>query len=211
MEFRALLADNSEAFELAIAEAMADELPVPVRQILDPATTPSAFIPFLAAHRSADLWFEDWPEDRKRQMVAEAPFLARLVGTQAAAEAFLAYVDAEIIHKVSHPARFPVGRIAVGRRTPVHHKPFVARFLVRVSLTAPAHATIVGRTAVGRAAIRTINREPLRRAKTALSLSKAPETAYTVSFSHRVRRTLDDGLSLDAGLVLGSFKDRHTL
>lgn len=206
-----LLPSNAGAFERAVAEAMADTLPVPLRQIMDPAETPSTFLPFLAAHRSVDLWFEDWPEERKRQMVADAIALAKLVGTRAAAERFLAYVDAQIIHKVSHPSRRPVGRISAGRRVPIQHKPFVARFLVRTALTAPAKPIIVGRTAASRAAVRTIDREPLRRAKTALSVSKAAETAYTINFAHRVRRTLDDGLDLDAGAALGAFKDRVRL
>jgi len=211
MDFAALLPDNSEEFELVAAKAMADDLPVTVRQILDPATTPAAFLPFLGAHRSVDLWFEDWPEERKRQMVAEAAELARLVGTRAAAEQFLAYVDSEIIHKVSYPARYPAGRIAAGRRTPIQHKPFVARYLVKVDLQAPSRAIVAGRTAVGRSAVRTINREPLSRTKTALSLSKAPETAYTINFAHRVQRTLDDGLDLSAGAALGAFKNRVRL
>jgi P2-related tail formation protein len=198
---------------------MSDELPVPYGQLMDPYQTPAQFLPWLAAHYSIDLWYEDWPEARKREIIARSSgrsvvhsgeWLAELKGSVAAAPAYLSYVDAQIIHKVSHPARFPVGRIAAGV-TPIQHKPFVARWLLKVDLTAPANAVCAARTAVGRAAVRTINREPMRRAKATLSASKAPETAYTVNFAHRVPVTLDDGFDLDAGHVLGSFKDRIRL
>lgn len=205
-----LLPSKGLAFERAIASAGSDDLPVPLEQILDPLATPAKWLAWLAANESVDLWFDDWSDARKRQMVAEALELASIKGTRAAAERFLSFVDARIIYKISHPARFPVGRIAVGI-TPINHKPFVARYVVMSKLTAPINAICVGRSAVGRAALRPINREPLRRAKLALSISKASETAYSVTFAHRLPITLDDGTDLDAGHKFGDFKDRITL
>jgi P2-related tail formation protein len=205
-----LLPSGSSILEHALAEAGADHLPVPVREALDPDEAPANLLPFLAAHESVDLWYSDWPDERKRQMIREAPELATLKGSRAAAARFLPYVDAHIVHKVSHPARDPVGRIAAGI-TPIQHKDLVARFLLKVPLTAPAHAVCVGRTAVGRAAVRTINREPLRRAMQALVVSKGPYTEYSVTFAHRTTITLDDGIDLDAGQALGAFKDRIRL
>lgn len=214
-----LLPSNSGPWEYAVAAGMSDELPVPYDVLMDPYQAPVEFLPWLAAHHSVDLWYEDWPEQRQRDIIAHSSgrhpehtgeWLAELKGTVAAAPAYLAYVDTEIVHKVSHPARFPVGRIAAGI-TPIQHKPFVARWLLKVALKAPAHAVCAGRSAVGQSAVRTVNREPLRRAKRALAVSKAIETAYTVNFAHRVPVTLDDGFDLDAGHVLGSFHDRIRL
>lgn len=206
-----LLPPNAGPFELALADAMSDHLPVPLAQALDPMQTPADLLPWLAVHEGVQLWWSDWPEERKRRLIAQWPRLAWLIGTRAAAEPFLAFVDATIVHKVAHPARYPVGRMAAGIQ-PVNHKPFVARYLLKVALRAPARAICVGRTAVGRSALRTINREPLRRAMTAISTAKGPAPAYTVTFAHRLPTTLDQGLPLDeAGSVLGQYQDRIRL
>lgn len=207
-----LLPKNSGPFELAVAHAMDDVLPVPLRQIMDPATTPEPFLDFLAAHRSVDLWYADWSVARKRQMIQNARRMARIVGTKAAPAEYLSYVDATIVHKVSHPANQPVGQIAVGI-TPIQHPPLTTRLLVKVQLKHPPHAIVVGQTAVGLAALRPVDLTPIDRANNALSLSKAPETAMSVSYAHRVPRTLDDGIDLDNNEqnVLGAFKDRQRL
>jgi P2-related tail formation protein len=205
-----LVSPERSELEEGFAVAMTDELPVPLRQALDPQTAPVNLLPFLAAHDSVDLWYPDWSEERKRRMIEEAPELATLIGTRAAAARFLPYVDTEIIHKMSHPARFPVGRIAVGL-SPIQHKPFLTRFLCKVALTPSPRAVCVERTAVGRAAVQTINREPLRRAQMALTVSKGPYTAYTVTFAHRIPITLDDGFDLDEGHVFGAYRDRIRL
>jgi len=205
-----ILPGNAAPFELALAEAMTDTLPVPIREIMDPATTPVPFLPFLAAHESVDLWFGDWSEDRKRLMITQAMQLAALKGTSVAAEAFLDYVDTAIVHKRSYPSKFPVGRIAAGL-TPIQHPTFTAHFLLKLALKAPKNAIVVGRTAVGSAAVMDVDREPIRRALHALVVSKAPETAYTATFAHRLPVTLDDGVDLDAGHIMGSFKDRTRL
>lgn len=205
-----ILPANSGPFERALAVGMSDGLPVPLTQILDPATTPKRTMLFLAGHESVDLWYSDWPDDLKRRMIADAPLLAQLIGTREAAQRFLDYVGAEIIHKVSYPAAKPIGRIAV-RLTPIQMKAFVARYLVKVILKANKNAICVGRTAIGRASIRPPSREPILRAMKALSLSKSPDTAYTINFAHRIPRSLDDGIDLDAGYTLGEYRDRLRL
>lgn len=206
-----ILYREAAPFERALARAASATLPIPIRQILDPRDAPAAFLPFQGAHESADLWFEDWPEERKRRMVeALRDGLADTKGTEAAAPAFLAFVDAVIVHKRAYPSRFPVGRIAAGI-TPVQHPTFTARYLVKVALEAPGRAVIVGRSAIGRAAVRTVDFEPIRRANRALAVSKADDTAYSVTYAHRVPVDLDTGFDLDAGVCLGVFQDRHRL
>ncbi|MCF1502906.1 phage tail protein I [Afifella sp. H1R] len=210
MSAAALLPPNAGAFEKALAEAMTDALPVPIREIMDPATTPTAFLPFLAGHRSVDLWFDDWPEARKRAMIDEAFRLAAIVGTKAAAPAFLAYVDAEIVHKVTHPARFVIGRSPLGLQ-PIGHKPFTTHYLIKVPLAKPAAAFVTGRTSLGRGATRTVDRTPLDRVNRALVVSKSAATAYSANFGWRRPITLDDGWDLDDPIYFDQYRDRTRL
>lgn len=216
---RAILPRSSSGpFELAIGAGMSDDLPVPYAELLDPYLCPANMLVWLAAQYSVDLWFDDWPEARKREVIAQHAGrsvlfdgeLAALKGTRAAAARYLALVDAEIIHKRSHPVRFPVGRIAAGR-TPINHPPFVARFLVKVTLVQPIRTVCVGRSAVGKASLRPRDRRPIERVCKALTVSKALHTEYSVSFGHKRQITLDDGYDLDAGYQLGSYMDRNTL
>lgn len=206
----ALLPPNAGPIERALTHAASDALPVPIDQIMDAATTPAEFLPWLAAHENVRLWYSDWPESRKREIIADWLRLAGLIGTRAAASAFLAYVDGELVHKRSYPSKYSVGRYAVGRH-PIQFPNFTARHLVKVALVRPRGAWRAGHSAVRRASIRPPDTEPLRRAEHALVVSKAPETAFTVSFAHRVRKSLDDGFDLDAGHVMDSFRDRTFL
>jgi phage tail P2-like protein len=205
----ALLPANARPFERAVAGAMTDALPVPLGEIMSPAQTPLAFLPFLAAHESVDLWFDDWPEERKRQMVAEALELAGLKGTREGLRRFLAYVDAEITWLIAHPARFVLGRSAIGVR-PIGHRPMTAHYLVKVPLQAPPNPFRIGRAALGRQALTRVSLEPLRRARMATVVAKAPETLTSVNFAWRRRARLGDGLTLGS-IKLGQFIDRPRL
>lgn len=206
-----ILPNDEGPIQNGIAFSASDELPVPIAQILDPFATPARFLPWLAAHNGVRLWWSDWPEERKRRIIDDWPRLASLIGTRAAAVAFLAYVDAEVVAKRSYPARFPVGRMAAGRSTPIRHPAHTAQFLIKVRLRAHPRAICVGRTAVGRGAVLGVDREPLRRARAALVASKAPGSEYSASFAHRSPITVDDGFDLDAGLAFGDFMDRASL
>lgn len=210
MSLSEVLTPASTLFERSFVDAIDSAMPVPVRTLLNPSITPPDWLPWLAVHEGVSLWFEDWTDARKRQMIQQALELAGLVGTLAAAERFLAFVDAEIIHKVSYPARRPVGRIIV-RITPIQFQAFIARYLVKVVLKVHRRSSLVGYRAVGRKAALSFNREPLRRAKVALSASKAPETAYSINFAHRVPISLDDGVDLGGGFPFGEFRDRQRL
>ncbi|WP_242221706.1 phage tail protein I [Shinella zoogloeoides] len=210
---------STDEWEKASAAGMSDTLPVPFRLLMDPYQTSGDNLPWLAAHHSVDLWFEDWDEDRKREMIAhtagvstENPDerLPELKGTEAAAEAYLAYVDAVVVDKVAYPQRFALGEWAVGD-DPFYFPPFVARYLVKVALDEPVDGFCVGHSAVGDSAITGIDRAPIERACTALTVSKAPETAYSADFADRVPITLDDGFDLDAGHFLGKFRNRTKL
>ncbi len=194
----------------ALAAAFTDDLPVPIRQIMDPATAPAAFLPFIAAHRSVDLWFDDWPEARKRLMVAEAVKLAALKGTRAAAAAFLPFVDAQILDRLSYPQRFVLGFGALGV-TPIDHKPFTTHFLIKVPLRAPVTPIVLGQTGLGEGALQEVDLEPIQRVNRALVVSKAPETLLSADFAHRRPLTFGDRPKLDGTHRLGGWVDRATL
>ncbi|TRL35493.1 phage tail protein I [Rhizobium straminoryzae] len=215
----ALLPDSAGRFEKAMAAGMSDELPVPYADIIDPYRTPPRFLPWLAAHHSVDLWFDDWSPDRKREMIAQcagvsslypASPLGALKGTLQGLKRYLAFVDAEIVDRIAYPARFTFGRAALGR-TPLGHRPFVAHYLVKVALKGPANRFQIGRASLGRQALTLIDTEPLRRVKTAMTIAKAAETQYTVTFAWRRGITFQDNLPIDAGHVFGGFIDRARL
>jgi hypothetical protein len=108
---RDLLPASSDPFERAALQAMIDDLPVPVRECLDPDTCPAEFLPFLAHANSVDLWSDDWSEERKRQVIREWPDLAARIGTLSAIRQALRYVDAELVDVMVPPARFVVGSL----------------------------------------------------------------------------------------------------
>lgn len=206
-----ILYSEAGPFERALAAALSDVLPIPLRDILDPSRAPVPFLPFNAARESVDLWFDDWPEARKRLMVLAARNgLAEMKGTEAALPAFLAFVDAVIVDRVAHPRRFVIGRSALGLQ-PIGHKPFTTHLLVKVPLRRPAHGFVIGRSAIGRGALRTPDREPLRRLARAIVVSKAPETLISFNTGHRRPVTVEDGAVLDGSTVMGGYIDRKRL
>ncbi|MBB3937935.1 phage tail protein I [Aureimonas phyllosphaerae] len=203
--------DEAGPFERSLAAAFIDTLPVPLREILDPTLTPAAFLPFLAARESVDLWFDDWSEARKRLMVADAGNgIAALKGTHEGVVRYLAYVDAEVIDTVSYPARFVLGRSALGV-TPLQHPPFKARYLVKVTLRAPTNAFVLGRGALGRAALRAVDLEPILRAKRALQVAKGKHSEYLVSFAWRRPATFGDELPFDGAATFAATVERPHL
>ncbi len=56
-----------------------------IRAVRDPWRCPIQFLPYLAWSRGVDLWYEDWPEDRKRAITADIYRLHALKGTLAGA------------------------------------------------------------------------------------------------------------------------------
>lgn len=218
------------AWTRSLAAAMSDELPVPVTEAMDPATAPAVLLPWLAVHYGVRLWYSDWSEARKRQVIAEAPVAAFAVGTRAAVIRYLGYVDATLVDVVAYPARFVIGRSPIGR-TPIGHPPFLARYLVRVEtssrsfvigrsamasrdqIAAPTPHLVVtaGGTQIVGTPLRTPSREALDRCLAAMRAAKAPETEIRVDFGHHRRIQLLDAPLLDGSAALGDFVARSNL
>lgn len=205
-----VLEPNAQLFERALAKGMSDDLPVDIATILDPSVSPAEYLPFLAFHESVDLWYSDWAEARKREMVARSLELAKLKGTLPGLIEYLKFVDAEIIDRIASPQRFVLGRSALNRN-PLTFEPFTARYLVKVELKRPKSAFILGRSAIGRGSLAPVDRTPIKRAENAGRVSKNEATQYTFNFAWRRRHKFGDGIPLDGSHKVGQFVDRETL
>jgi P2-related tail formation protein len=204
-----LLPREAGTFEKAVALALTDVLPVPLRTVLNPAQTPAAFLPFLAAQESVDLWYEDWSDDRKRAMIAEAVSLASRKGLRIGAVRFLSYVDATLVDAVAYPSPFIMNYSIVGR-TPIGLKPFKANYLIRVDTTLERHAFVIGRSANGVDFLKRPSREKFDRCLAALRVAKGPETEIRVDFGYLRPLQIEDGPVLDDDLyALGDYVARN--
>ena len=209
---------STDPYEYALAAGLTDVLSIPYATLMDPYQTRAELLPWLAAHYSVDLWFDDWPEARKREAVAQAAGVSTLFpaspigelkGTHEGALRYLAFVDAEVIDRIEYPARFVLGKSAFGI-TPINHPAFKKRWLVKVILKKPVNAFVLGRSALGVAALRTVDRTPIERAKKALDVARAPETEYLISTAWRRPATFEDDFP-EGSLPFGAYVDRTRL
>ncbi len=207
MSWSQRLPDTADLYERAAMEGAEAQLPIPIRELVDPATTTPTFLPFVAVHNGVKLWFDDWSLARKRQMADEANQLADLIGTRPGLAGFLAYVDAQLISAVAHPRRFVAGRSAVGIQ-PLQFPSYTARYLIKVGLRRHRRSAVAGRAALGLHAAIPTDLEPIRRVKIAASVSKGPGTQYTATFAHRRRPTFDE---IQFGMGFDQFIDRQSL
>ena len=205
-----LLPPNRSVVEEGLVEGLTDTLPIPYSQILDPQTAPVEFLPWLAVHESVDLWYADWPEARKRQMISQSIDLARLKGLRSGVVSYLAYVEGTLIDTISYPANFVFGRAVIGR-SPIGHPPFLARYLVKIETTKPARAFTMGRAVLGRSPIKTHSRERLNRGRRAMTVAKTPETEYRVDFAHMRKIRIGDSIPLDGTHQIDSYISRTRL
>lgn len=202
--------ESSGPYETAAAAAMSDALPVPIRAAVDPALSPVPFLPFLAAHDGARLWFPDWATARKRLVISQSLVANGEVGTRAGTIRYLAYVDATLIDAIVYPSRFVAGRSAIGRR-PIGHPDFTARYLIKIVTHKAANAFVFGRSALASRPLKTSNYTPFKRGFAALRAAKGPETQYRVDYAHKRVITVGDAVALDGAHRVGDFIDRTRL
>ncbi|MBD9579540.1 phage tail protein I [Pseudomonas sp. BGr12] len=79
-----LLPINSTSLERVLADVQAADLPVPLRELMDPQRCPVALLPYLAWAWSVDRWDPAWNEAVKRKAVAAAFRIHQHKGTIAA-------------------------------------------------------------------------------------------------------------------------------
>lgn len=91
-----LLPSNATPLERALEQSSArlGDVPIPIKELWNPATCPIEFLPWLAWALSADRWETHWSEDQKRAAVAQAIQLQRTKGTPASLDLVLASFDA---------------------------------------------------------------------------------------------------------------------
>ena len=77
----------------------------PIREVWDPWTVPERFLKFLAHALSVDLWVDEWPDIRKRSIIADAIRMHRIKGTLDAVHTYLSYVDAGASEVLTPPMR----------------------------------------------------------------------------------------------------------
>jgi phage tail P2-like protein len=102
-----LLPHNATAFERAFDAVSADRwdgLDVDaIPRFRDPWECPSHLLNFLAFERSVDIWDVDWPEDKKRSVIASAPADHRKKGTLAGVRRYVEIAGGDIVQTVTPP------------------------------------------------------------------------------------------------------------
>ena len=211
MTVKDILPPNAGPVEKAVAWGLSETLPVPISEALVAATAPADFLPFVAHAEGVALWFDDWSDDRKRHVAEHwLQSYAQIVGTRAAVDAFLALVDAQVVHRLTYPAPFIVGETPVGTRLvdQPHHS---AHYLIDVDLIEPSGAFAVGQVAVGDVSIAPPDDGPIRRVYAALIAAKSPSTEYRAHFDTRRPTTTGDAPSTSDAITTGQYQDRLEL
>lgn len=209
---------SAQPWELAIAAGMSDALPVPYAQIMDPYQAPAEWLPWLAAHYSVDLWYDDWSIEHKREVIAQAAGrsvlhdgeIAALKGTRLGESRYLAWVGGQLVDAVAYPKRAIVGRYPVGRAL-IGNPPHKARYLVKVSLRAPRLGHCIGRHPLGRRALRQADFTAVTRAIEAVRVAKSDETEIRLDFTTARVLTAGDAVAVGDGLLVGQYLPRNRL
>lgn len=81
---KTLLPPTATKLEKNLSQAIACEPPIPLRSLWDPQTCPYELLPYLAWQYSVDRWDEEWSEQIKRKVIAEAFEIHKLKGTKEA-------------------------------------------------------------------------------------------------------------------------------
>ncbi|MGL5447438.1 MAG: phage tail protein I [Rhabdaerophilum sp.] len=200
-----LLPPNRTRLEDAVAGAIDAVLPgpMPITAAFQANLTPVSFLPWLAAHRGVQLWFNDWSLARKRQIVGDQT-LGWSIGTRSGARRHLAYVDATIVDAVAYPNAYCVEAMAVGS-APIEPSPFLVTYLVRVPIPMPDLAEVIGSTPVGAGFVAVENSEPVRRVCAAMRVARAPETEVEIEFQNHRPAEAGDSFTAGSNLTAGSY------
>lgn len=103
-----ILAPNATLYERTLASQVDRLLELDIdrlRRLWDPYRCHIDDLPFLAWSFSVDIWDTDWPETKKRRVVADAVKHHRLKGTKAGIATYLDLVDARLNKLIVPPAR----------------------------------------------------------------------------------------------------------
>lgn len=84
MTNKTLLPPSSTKLEKRLSQAMVCDFPILLRSLWNPQTCPYELLPYLAWQYSVDYWDENWNEQIKRKVVAEAFEIHQHKGTKEA-------------------------------------------------------------------------------------------------------------------------------
>jgi hypothetical protein len=102
-----ILAPNATEYEHTLASQVDRllELDIPIRKLWNPWECPIAMLPYLAWALSVDLWDSDWPDLKKRSVVANAIKHHRLKGTLAGIETYLDLIESRVLKATTPHAK----------------------------------------------------------------------------------------------------------
>lgn len=102
-----LLPRNATTYELALDENEKRVLDIqtPIADLWNPDKCPEKALDILAWGLSVDIWKNDWPIERKRQVCREALACHGLKGRLACLEKYLGYADCELVSYIAPPQR----------------------------------------------------------------------------------------------------------
>ena len=103
-----ILAPNATVYERTLASQVDRLLSLDIdrlRRLWDPYRCHIDDLPYLAWSFSVDLWDTEWPEAKKRKVVADAVAHHRLKGTKAGVAAYLDLADSTLVDLIVPPAR----------------------------------------------------------------------------------------------------------
>lgn len=101
-----LLPQNKTPWETAQSLTSAEQHPLPtglLAALWDPWRCEPQRLSSLAADLSVDIWDDAWPDEKKRSVIAAAPAMHRLKGTEEGIRRHVAVVDAELRQVVVPP------------------------------------------------------------------------------------------------------------
>lgn len=104
-----ILPDEAGPYEVAALAAILEVMPVDTSnagKIWDPVNVPSHLLPALGNELSVDLWFDDWPDAKKRSVVNNAPLYHDLKTSIDGYRKFLEVVDCSLVDYVAPPRGF---------------------------------------------------------------------------------------------------------
>lgn len=106
-DFASILSPNGTTdWECSVEQTSGERWPVDadaLRRAEDPNECPAELLPWLAYQVGVTLWFDDWPEDKKRRAIANFPRLKKLIGTVEGIRGFLDLVDVPLVRAVLPP------------------------------------------------------------------------------------------------------------
>lgn len=128
-----------------------------IARFKDPWRVPAHLLNFLAHERSVDIWDENWPEMKKRAVIASAPNDHRKKGTLAGIRRYLEIANAEIVQVVRRPQGFAVSRNLTKEEQEEwleKHPKVRITFFQGTGTKKPRSGVFVGRAAVGHDALK---------------------------------------------------------